>query len=230
MLEPFGPEIWIAAGPVVRAAIGFRYPTRMAAIRLADGTVFVWSPVKLTGELLSALSGIGPVSNIVAPNSLHHIFLADWQAAYPAARIHGAPGLSEKRRDVRFSTVLSDQPDAAWAGQIDQALVCGNLITKEVVFFHRASATAVFTDLLQQFPARWFSGWRAVVARLDLMTGEIPAVPRKFRVAFTNRSQARSAVQAILSWPAERVLMAHGTPVMQHGQQVIRRAFAWLTA
>ena len=40
----------------------------------------------------------------------------------------------------------------------------GNAITTEVVFFHARSGTVLFTDLVQQLPAHWFSGWRALVA------------------------------------------------------------------
>ena len=43
----------------------------------------------------------------------------------------------------------------------------------------------LFTDLLQQFPPDWFHGWRALIARLDLMTAPEPSTPRKFRAAFT---------------------------------------------
>ena len=97
-----------------------------------------------------------------------------------------------------------------------------------MVFFHRKSATVIFTDLIQQFPAGWFSGWRAVVAKLDLMLGAEPSVPRKFRTAFTNRRAARASLERILEWPAANVLMAHGTPVVGDGQAFLRRAFKWL--
>jgi hypothetical protein len=70
------------------------------------------------------------------------------------------------------------------------------------VFFHPASGTVLFCDLLQQFPSSWFRGWRAIVARLDLMVGDEPAVPRKFRLAQTDRGVARQALQQILAWPA----------------------------
>src|ERR1700743_3531581 len=49
-LIAFGPEIWVAEGPVV-THLGFDYPTRMAIIRLADGGLFLWSPTKLTPGL-----------------------------------------------------------------------------------------------------------------------------------------------------------------------------------
>jgi hypothetical protein len=67
-----------------------------------------------------------------------------------------------------------------------------------------------------------------VVARLDLITAQEPSVPRKFRVAFTNRNDARASVRRILSWPAERVVMAHGAPVTQDGKATLARAFRWL--
>jgi hypothetical protein len=97
------------------------------------------------------------------------------------------------------------------------------------VFFHRASATVLFTDLIQQFPPGWFGGWREIVARLDLMTEAEPAVPRKFRNTFVNRRAARAALARIQAWPAEKVLMAHGAPVERDGRTFIGRAFRWLT-
>ena len=183
VLLNFGHDIWIAGGPNVAVA-GFHYPTRMAVVRLADGSLFVWSPVRLTEGLRAATDALGHVRHIVAPLD--------------------------------------------WVGQIDQVVMRGNLITSEVVFFHLVSGTVLFTDLLQQIPAELVSGWRATIAKLDLMIGPEPSVPRKFRIAFTNRRAARAALQRVLAWPAEKVLMAHGTPVEQDAPAFLRRAFAWL--
>ena len=71
-------------------------------------------------------------------------------------------------------------------------------------------------------------GWRALVAKLDLMTGEEPSVPRKFRMAFRDRRYAREAVSKVLSWPTEKVLIAHGAPVTAGGEALLRCAFRWL--
>ena len=105
----------------------------------------------------------------------------------------------------------------------------GNLITTEVVFFHHRSGTAIFTDLIQHFSPTWFTGWRAMVARLDLMTATEPQVPRKFRNAFVDRRAARAGLRRILAWPARRALMAHAAPVEADGQAFIGRAFRWLS-
>ncbi|MBR1124188.1 DUF4336 domain-containing protein [Bradyrhizobium lablabi] len=201
----------------------------MAVMRLPDGGLFVWSPIQLTDRLRSEVDAIGRVRHIVAPNSLHHLFLGEWQRAYPAARLHAPPGLRKKRSDIAFDADLTDAPNPDWAGDIDHVLMHGNLITTEAVFFHARSGTILFTDLLQQIPPDTLSGWRAAVARLDLMVGPEPSVPRKFRVAFVNRRAARKSLRRVLAWPAERVVMAHGTPVEGDATAFLRRAFAWLT-
>lgn len=229
MLEKFGPDIWIASGPQVTAALGFNYPTRMAVIRLDSGDLFVWSPTALTDELGAEIASLGPVRHLVAPNSLHDLFIASWKQAYPDARLYAAPGLQERRRDLAFDAEITDNAILPWTSEIAHVVMAGNAITIEVVFFHAKSGTVLFTDLLQQFPPRWFSGWRALIAKWDLMLAPEPSVPRKFRLAFTDRRAARAAAERLLSWPAAKVLVAHGTPVRIDGRAFLKRAFRWLT-
>jgi len=227
-LQPFGPEIWLANGGQAQVA-GFRYPTRMAVIRLTGGGLLVWSPVALDDDLAAELAGLGEVRVLVAPNSLHDLHLAQWRSAYPTARLHAAPGLAAKRPDLNIDVELGDAPPGDWPADLDYVLMHGNRITTEAVFFHRPSRTVLFTDLLQQFPRGWFTGWRALIARLDLMTEAAPTVPRKFRVAFTDRGAGRAALSRILDWPSGKVVMAHGTPVERDGRAFTASAFGWLT-
>jgi hypothetical protein len=229
MLNEFDHDIWTADGPDV-AVVGFHYPTRMAVIRLSDGGLFIWSPIQLTDGLREEVDAVGKVRHIVAPNSLHHLFLPEWKRAYPGAKLYAPPGLRKKREDIVFDADLGSVPSPDWIEEIDQVVMHGNLITTEVVFFHVRSATVLFTDLIQQLPTERNSGWRAIIAKLDLMVGPEPSVPRKFRAAFTNRRAARKSLEQVLAWPAQKVLMAHGTPVEEDARAYLRRAFAWLTA
>lgn len=227
MLRPFGEEIWIADGPAVSIA-GFAYPTRMVAMRLPDGGVFIWSPIALPPELKASVDGLGPVRHIVAPNALHHLFVGEWQSAYPDAASHAAPGLRAKRPDLRWDSDLGDAPGPEWLEDIDQVVVRGNWITAEVVFFHRRSRTAIFTDLIQNFEPGWFRGWRGLAASLDRLTAPKPTVPMKFRGAFYNRGTARKALERIMAWPIEGVLAAHCPPIPHDGRDAIAHAFQWL--
>ncbi len=226
-LVPFGADIWLFGGGTVDVA-GFLYPTRMAVIRLGDGSLFIWSPTALSNELRCEVDALGPVSCIVSPNGLHHLFIPEWKTAYPSAKLFAAPGLEKRRTDIAFDALLGETAGPDWDGVVDQVIVHGNRITTEVVFFHHASGTVLFTDLLQQFPRGWFRGWRALVARLDRMTAQEPQVPQKFRLAFTDRQEARTSIERILAWPAEKILMAHGEPVVSDARSFLRRAFRWL--
>lgn len=226
-LQPFGPEIWLADGGQAQVA-GFRYPTRMALIRLTGGELLAWSPVALDGDLAAELADLGEVHSLVAPNALHDLHLTQWRSAFPTARLYAAPGLAARRPDLRIDVELGDAPPGDWPADLDYVLMAGNAITTEAVFFHRPSRTVLFTDLLQQFPPGWFTGWRALIARLDLMMQPQPAVPRKFRVAFTDRRAGRAALSRILDWPSDKVVMAHGTPVQRDGRAFIADAFGWL--
>lgn len=228
MLKALDAGIWTAAGPRVEV-LGFPYPTLMAVIRLADGGLFLWSPVALTPELKAQVDALGPVRHLVSPTALHNLFLAEWRAAYPQARLYAPPGLRKRRPDLAFDGDLAETSDPhPWGEEIDQVPVAGNRIATEVVFFHRASGTVLFADLLQQIDPATLKGWRAVVAKLDRMTGAEPQVPRKFRLAFTDRPAAREALARILAWPARRVLMAHAPPVEADAPAFLARAFSWL--
>jgi hypothetical protein len=227
VLEQLGSDIWIASGPAV-ASLGFHYPTRMAVIRLPGGALFVWSPVGMSHELRSAVEALGEVRFLVTPTSLHHVFLQEWRAAYPQAVLYAAPGSRQRAKGIKFDEDLGDEPPPAWAGQIDQVPVRGNRIATEVVFFHRASGVVLFADLIQHFPRGWFKGWRALVARLDGMTGPEPQAPQKFRAAFSDRKAARECLKRILAWPADKVVMAHAEPVRGGGRAFIERTFQWL--
>lgn len=226
LLREFGPGIWTAEGPVV-SFLSFAYPTRMALIRLSDGGLFIWSPIALSAVLKQEVDELGPVRFLISPNRLHHLFLGAWKSAYPQARLYASPGLRKKRRDLVFDGELGDGPEPEWAADIDQVPVRGSFLT-EVEFFHYKSRTAIFTDLLQNFPPDWFKGWRGVVARFDGICAPYPGAPREWRASFFDRRAARASLNSILAWPIERVLIAHGDPVITGGAAFVRRAFSWL--
>ncbi len=74
MLQELSDNVWLVDGPVTDV-VGFRYPTRMAVIRLADGGLFVWSPVALSEPLRAAVDALGEVHHLIAPNASHHLLL-----------------------------------------------------------------------------------------------------------------------------------------------------------
>ena len=227
MLEEFGPSLYMADGPTV-SFLTFPYPTRMALARLADGSVWVWSPIALTPELERAVEAIGPVRHIVSPNKIHHLFLEPWAKRWPEARLYAPPGLAKRRPELHFDAGLADAPEPGWSGEIDQTIFRGSLFLEEVVFFHRPSRTALVCDLVQRHETARVRGLKGWVMRLDGLVGEHGSTPREWRATFLRRKPARAARAKLLAWQPERLLIAHGASARQGASEILERALAWL--
>jgi hypothetical protein len=227
MLEPVGPSLYTAEGPTV-SFFGFPYPTRMAVARLSDGSVWVWSPVALTPELEAAVEAIGPVRHLVSPNKIHHLFLGPWRARWPEARLWASPGLARRRPDLHFDAELGDEPDPAWAEDIDQTIFRGSFALEEVVFFHRASGTLLVCDLIQRHDPATATGWKGALMRLDALVGEHGSTPREWRATFLRRAPARAARAKVLAWQPRRLVIAHGACADENATAIVDRALAWI--
>jgi len=83
-------NLWVIDRPFKLPYVGVDIGTRMTCIRLADGRLFLHSPVKLDGVLRSSLDALGEVRSVVAPNKLHHLFLAEYITSYrgPSCTLH----------------------------------------------------------------------------------------------------------------------------------------------
>lgn len=227
MLEAFGPDLYAADGPTV-SFFGFPYPTRMAVARLSDGSAWVWSPIALTPELARGVEGIGAVRNIVSPNKIHHLFLKPWAERWPEARIHAPPGLAKRKPELHFAAELGDDPDPAWAEDIDQVIFHGSFAMEEVAFFHRASRTAILCDLVQRHDPARMQGWKGMLMRLDGLVGESGSTPREWRASFLRRREARAARARVLAWKPEQLLIAHGECARSDATRILARALAWM--
>ena len=227
VLEEFGPSLYVANGPTV-PFLSFPYPTRMVLVRLADGGLWVWSPIALSEELASAVDSIGPVRHIVSPNKIHHLFLKEWAERWPDARLHAPPDLAARKPDLHFHAELGDEPGEAWAADIDQTIFRGSLFMEEVVFFHRPSRTAIVCDLVQRHDPAEMKGAKGLVMRLDGLVGEHGSTPREWRASFLRRGRARDARARVLAWKPERLLIAHGACAQEGAEEILGRALAWM--
>jgi hypothetical protein len=222
MLHSVADGLWVAEQPL--RYLGVALTTRMTIIRLAGGVLIVHSPIHLTQELLFATGSIGSVRFIVVPNRFHHLFVRDWQRAYPNAQTFCAPGLDTKRADLDFTAILGDDPPVAWADELDQAFMRSFPPLNEVVFFHHQTRTVIFTDLLFNI-ARHDSPYARFLLRLDgAFYG--PAIPRSFKLLLrSKRSECAAFLQRILSWDFDRAILAHGDIIESDAKPAIEHAW-----
>jgi hypothetical protein len=232
MLKQVHEALWIAEGEIVRF-FGISYPTRSVIVRLGNGVLWIWSPVKLTANLRAEVDRLGPVAHLVSPNKLHHLYLQEWKRAYPDAQLWGPLSTIRKLPGLRFREALVDSPPSEWLGDIDQAWFRGSFAMDEIVFFHRRSSTAIVADLIQTFSddfLREHWGWLRFLAHLDGLTQDQACAPLEWRLSFVNRAPARRARDKVLSWNCEHVIVAHGELPRANGNAVLTKSFRWLGA
>ena len=167
---------------------------------------------------------------LVSPNRIHYRWLPDWQSAFPDASTHGLPDADAGAagRDVRFDRHLTGTPDPAWSADLDQLIVPGGFMS-EAVFFHRASATLIVADLIENFePGRMRStAWRWLM-RLSGAADPDGKMPVDLRTTFlSRRREVRRAVERMLAWHPRRIILAHGRWYDADGEAELRRAMRW---
>ena len=228
--KPFGAETWIVDGPEIRMDYGpfhLPFPTRMVVVRLASGELWVHSPISPDEALFRAIDALGPVRYLIAPNTLHYWYMADWLERYPAASSFAVGDLQTKaKRPFRIDRVLDDgAAPPPWADEIDWLLIAGSVVD-EAVFHVRAARLLIVTDLIENFePARMRN---RLLRWLIEMGGADGSTPIDLRMTFRgNRQEVARRIRQVLDWRPQRVTMAHGRPYAVGAEMELDRAFRW---
>lgn len=219
-------QIWVLEYPV--HFFGMDIASRMTLIRLADGALIVHSPCKVDASLKREIDSLGNVRYIIAPGNYHHLFVPDFQQAYPEAETFICPGLERKKPELRFDWVLGNRPDPRWGDELEQVLIQGTKFIWEVAFFHKSSKTLILVDLLENVGD-------AYIGRVDRMLKfywkvvfrmwNNPKAAPEYQVGWGRKDIVRRGLEKILSWDADRVMLSHGDPVEGDVSSVLRSAW-----
>lgn len=230
VLIPFAEGVWVSTEPVRH--LGLRLTATMAVFRLGDGSLLLYSPVVMTPERRAAVSAIGRIAHLYAPNLYHHSWIAEWAAAFPSARVHAPPGLDQKRRDLRIDRIHGRihgaAPEPAFAGVLDEVHIDGFRL-EESVLVYRPARTLVVADLVHNV-GRPMHGWTALYSRVMGFYDRV-AISRMIRwAAFPDRAAARRCIDALLALPFDRLIVGHGAPLHEGGREALAAACSWLPA
>ena len=224
-LAPFVEgALWTAWRPL--RFHGIAMGTRMTVCKLSDGALFVHSPIAPDAMLLAALRELGPVEHVVAPNKLHHLYVAEFTVHFPDAFTYASPDLPARRPDLRFDVVLGDTPRPGWSSDLAQCLVRGRFFLDEVAFLHRASGTLILTDLCEEGSEEWPFASRLVARLGGIYQRHGPPRDMKWSLR-RDRPALRRAVERILCWDFDRMILAHGRLVETGAKQLFERAYAF---
>jgi len=225
MLQPIADGLWSTTRR--QRFLGVEVGTRMTIARLADGGLFVHSPIALDDALRQAVDALGPVQAIVAPSLFHNLYAAPWKTAYPTAVLCCCPGLEKKRPNIPWDRVLSDVPEPEWRADLDQVFFGARTMENEVVFLHRATRSIVLCDAVFNLSTHPSPLTRAVSFFLTMGTREAGATFLE-HLMIRRRDDARAQIDRMIAWNAERIVLSHGDMIPTGATDLLRRAYAWL--
>lgn len=234
--KPVAQNIGIVDGPFeYLTTAGLRLPlpftTRMTVVRLGNGDLFIHSPIAFDPALADRLRAMGTVRHLVSPNQFHYAHIGEWLRAFPGAIAWASPGARKRARsrgiDVRFDRDIGVEPPDEWRDEIDQAAVPGGIFG-EIVFFHNESKTLILADTIINLELdKIRQPWR-VAAKLTGMYYPRGQIFFGMRLPLLlQKRKTRAAVQQMLSWQPERIILSHGRWFDANATATLQRLFGW---
>jgi len=196
---------------------------RMTVLRVPEGLA-LHSPTPLDNTLAHAIDDLGRVRHVLAPSTMHNLWLAPWGERYPDARFWTVPGFADKYRDLRSDGELdsSTRIDGLRCRTID-----GMPKVNECVVLHEPSSSLLVADLVFNFPSSSSLALRALL-RLVGAYGRV-APSRLFRLFVRDRAAMRRALDDILAMDFDRLIVGHGAIVETGAKDRLREAYANLS-
>ncbi len=230
MLRRLADDLWVAEQP--QTYFGLSIGTRMTVIRLENSNrLVILSPIQPTPELEQGLAELGVVTDLVAPNAFHHLYLQAFQQRFPQAISWGPAFLRQKCPHLELDRLLSAEEPSPWPGLLLCSLSglhtlgpTGPSPLHEVAFCHTPSRTLVLTDSAFHFDAS--AAWLArCLTRIGGGYARLEPTILE-RLATSDRASLLQAMKALLQWDFDRVIVAHGAVVETGGKQALSRAYS----
>ncbi|HEY5550518.1 MAG TPA: hypothetical protein VIK52_01415 [Opitutaceae bacterium] len=223
LLKEFAPGVWEYSSPL--RVIGIEMGHRMTVVRLADGKLWIHSPVQWSRELDGEIRMLGEARHFAAPSRMHDGFWPGWFEHFKGAEFSATPGMVKEHPELPFTAKLADDRPGAPGGELLARLMRGMPVVNEVVFLHVASRTLIVADLMFNLDPPDLRS--RLLLRLNGALGR-PTPSRMFRMAIRDRAAFRESLDRVLAWDFDRVIVGHGENVTSGGRDVLRGAFAFL--
>ena len=207
--------------------LGTRLALRMTVVKLADDTLWIWSPTPHNPQIENRVADMGKVAHIVAPSNGHNQFIEAWQGAFPDAGVYVASRVPKKRPDLTGYTLLRDLDTFPWQEDLETIPMDGAPFFDEHMFYHAKSRTLLVTDFFQNYSGVKHKGVGRIINKLLFepigFKGKCLAPPLRTKLAIKDKDALRASLDRLWDLDIECVVPAHGTLFGQDAKQDIRR-------
>ncbi|KAK4102164.1 hypothetical protein N658DRAFT_506376 [Parathielavia hyrcaniae] len=229
---------------------------RGTLVRLTSGALAIFSPVALTESAKAKVASLGgDVRYIIAPDIEHHIYLSEWAAAYPNAKLIGPEGLPEKRQKVQDDAKIGKEPFAVvvtkangrevrigddFDADFDMEFVHVHP-NKELVFLYKPDRVLVQADLVFNLPAE--EQYSRVPEDQKPKPGALGKLFNSFQttqgdamgmkrflwhvISRADRERFNESVKRIAGWEFDTIVPCHGETMVGNGKEVFEKVMAW---
>lgn len=219
-------QIWILEYPIRFAAMDLW--ARMTIVKLENDELIIHDPCKIDDDIKKEIDALGEVKFIIAPGTYHHLFVTEFQNKYPNSETFICPGSERKRQDIPFDWILGPKPDPRWEGVLEQVLVQGTKFIWEMAFFHKPSKTLILVDLLENIGDSYSHKAGLLLQfwwKMVLNMWNNPKAAPEYQMGWGNKSLVKITLDKILSWNAERLILAHGENIETNVNETLVKAW-----
>jgi hypothetical protein len=121
---------------------------------------------------------------------------------------------------------LSDEAPPAWRNELEQVVIRGNRVIREILFFDRVSRTLIVTDSVENYGDRtpgvplllklWWHVFRL---------WNRPALAPEYGLGWRDRRAAGESFMRALQWDFERIMLSHGDLIEEDARSRATRAW-----
>lgn len=201
--------------------VGITLPVRSVVMKSNDRVLLI-SPIDFSAEQIQQIKNFGKVTDIIAPVLIHHLFIPKAKKLFPAATLWGVAGFHEKRPDILWEQVLTEENHPP-CSDIEFLAIKGVPRLNEMVFLHKPTKTLLVSDLV--FNLQSPEGFMAPVLLRMLGTYKKLNVSRFIQKMVQDRPALQLSLQRILAWDFEGIAMSHGDIVESGGKTRLSQTF-----
>lgn len=214
-------KIWIIEYPIKYS--GVKFSSRTTLIKLSDQSILIHSPCNISAELKDEILKLGDVSYIIAPGNFHHLHIKSAQQAFPKAKTYICQGIEKKQPDLKYDGFLSGNPIC---NDFEQQMTVGSKIMNEVAFLHKDTKTLILVDLIENIGNKTKNiGLGIKLWWFIFRMWNKPKPAPEYQLGWQDKKLAAQALQKILSWDFEKIILAHGDLIVENAKEIAKTAW-----